>query len=133
MRRAPCKMAGSCAGLVILEPFAETRSFRNDRTFPTANFQLVPVGIFEKASVIAAAVGATDLWAFQILPADLAHEPGEPINFFTGISPKSDSSAVGLMTSILVEGEERFRLVSTGGKEDSQPPARAIAGKTKRW
>src|SRR6185312_9781197 len=68
MRRAPCKMAGSCAGLVILEPFAETRSFRNDRTFPTANFQLVPVGIFEKAGVIAAAVGAADLWSSRFFP-----------------------------------------------------------------
>src|SRR4029077_5588147 len=51
--------------------FAETTSFRNDRTFPAADLQLVTVGIFEKAGVIAAAVGTTDLWAFQILPADL--------------------------------------------------------------
>jgi hypothetical protein len=91
------------------------------------------MGIFEKAGVIAAAVGATDLWAFQIPPADLAHEPGELINFFTGLSPKSDSRAVGLMMSILREAEERFRLVSAGRIENSPPPARAIAGKTKRW
>jgi hypothetical protein len=105
----------------------------NDRTLPTANFQLVPVGIFEKASVIAAAIGATDLRACQIPPADFAHEPDEPINFFAGLSPKSDSRAVGLMTSTLRETEERFRFVSAGGIEDSLPPARAIAGKTKRW
>ena len=104
----------------------------NDRTLPTANFQLVPIGIFEKAGVIAAAICATDLWAFQILPADLAHKPGESINFFTSLSPKSDSRAIGLMTSILREAEERFRFVSAGHIEDSPPPARAIAGKTKR-
>jgi hypothetical protein len=126
-------MAGSRAGLVILQPFAETESFRNDRTLPTANFQFVPIRIFEKAGVIAPAVGATDLWTFQIPPALLSHEPGESINFFPGLSPKSDSRAIGLMTSILRETEERFRLVSTGRIEDSPPSAGAIAGKTKRW
>jgi hypothetical protein len=88
------------------------------------------VAIFEKAGVIAAAVGTTDLWAFQVLPADLADEPGEPINFFAGLSPKRDSRVVRLMTSILREAEERFRLVSAGSIEDSPPPARAIARKT---
>jgi hypothetical protein len=83
--------------------------------------------------VIAAAVGTTDLWVFQVLPADLAHEPGEPINFFAGLSPKCDSRVVRLMTSISREAEERLRLVSASGIEDSPPSARAIARKTKRW
>jgi hypothetical protein len=105
---------------------------RNDRTFPATNFQFVPVRIFEKAGVIAAAVAATDLRAFQTSSADFAHEPGEPINFFTGLSPKSDSCAVGLMTSILREAEKRFRLVFADCIERSPPSARAIAGKTER-
>ena len=37
------------------------------------------------------------------------------------------------MASILREAEKRFRLVSTGRIEVSQPSARAIAGKTERW
>ncbi len=104
----------------------------NNRTFPATNLQFVPVWIFKKASIIAATVGATDLRAFQASPADLAHEPGEPIHFFTGLSPKSESRSVGLMASILREAEKRFRLVSASRIEDSPSSARAIAGKTQR-
>jgi len=105
----------------------------NNRTFPATNLQFVPVWIFKKASIIAATVGATDLRAFEASPADLAHEPGETIHFFTGLSPKRESRSVGLMASILREAEKRFRLVSASRIEDSPPSARAIAGKTERW
>src|SRR5881275_2962407 len=84
----------------------------NNRTFPATNLQFVPVWIFKKASIIAATVGATELRAFQASPEDLAHEPGEPIHFFTSLSPKSESRSVGLMASILCEGEKCFRLVT---------------------
>ena len=105
----------------------------NNRTFPATNLQFVPVWIFKKASIIAATVGATDLRAFEASPADVAHEPGEPIHFFTGLGPKRESRSVGLMASILREAEKRFRLVSASRIEDSPPSARAIAGKTERW
>ena len=105
----------------------------NNRTFPATNLQFVSVWVFEKASIIAATVGATELRAFQASPADLAHESGEPIHFFTGLSPKSESRSVGLMASILCEGEKCFRLVSASGMEVSQPSARAVAGKTEGW
>ena len=95
--------------------------------------EFVSVWIYEKASIIPATVGGTDLRAFQASPADLAHEPGETIHFFTGLSPKSESRSVGLMASILGEAEKRFRLVSASRIEDSPPSARAIAGKTERW
>src|SRR6478609_2480242 len=49
---------------------------------------------------------------FQAFSADLAHEPGQPIYFFTGLGPKSESRAIWLMTSVLREAEERIRLVS---------------------
>jgi hypothetical protein len=110
-----------------------SRLTRNNRTFPATNLEFVSVWIFKKASIIAATVGATDFRAFQASPADLAHEPGEPIHFFTGLSPKSESRSVGLMASILREAEKRFRLVSASRIEDSPPSARAIAGKTERW
>src|SRR5205823_9733368 len=94
--------------------------------------QFVPVWIFKKASIIAATVGATDLRAFEASPADLAHEPGETIHFFTGLSPKRESRSVRLMASILREAEKRFRLVSASRIDDSPPYARAIAGKPPR-
>ena len=37
------------------------------------------------------------------------------------------------MTSILRKADELFRLVSAGRTEDYPAPARAIAGKAKRW
>ena len=125
------------SGLEILRSAQNDRKgaalLGNDRILPATNFQLVAIRIFEKAGVIAAAVGATDLWAFQVFSADFAHEPGEPINFFTGFSPKSDSRTVGLMTSILRKTKKRLRLVFANRIEGSPPPARAIAGKTKLW
>jgi hypothetical protein len=105
----------------------------NNRTFPATNLQFVPIWIFKKASIIAATVGATEFRAFEASAADPAHEPGEPIHFFTGLSPKSESRSVGLMASILREAEKRFRFVSASRKEDSPPSTRAIAGKTERW
>src|SRR5205823_12243277 len=95
--------------------------------------QFVSVRIFKKAGIIAAAVSATGLRTFQAFSADLAHEPGEPIHFFTGLSPKSESRAIGLMTPVLREAEKRIRLVSASRIEDSPTSARAIAGKTERW
>jgi len=89
----------------------------SDSKFPACSS-----GGLRKAGEIAAATGATYLSAFQILPADLSHEPGESINLSTALRPKSDSRAAGLMTSISREAEERFR-----------PVSRAIADKTKRW
>jgi hypothetical protein len=68
-----------------------------------------------------------------VSPADLAHESGEPIHFFAGLSPKSESRSVGLMASILRKAEKRFQFVSAGRIEDSPPSARAVAGKTERW
>jgi hypothetical protein len=110
-----------------------SRLTRNNRTFPATNLEFISVWIFKKASIVPPAVGATDLRAFQASPADLAYEPGEPIHFFTGLSPKSESRSVGLMASILREAEKCFRLVSTSRTEVSQPPARAVAGKAERW
>ena len=109
------------------------RLFRNNRTFSATNLEFVSVWIFKKASIIPPTVGATELGAFEASPADLAHEPGEPIHFFTGLSPKRESRSVGLMASILREAEKRFWLVSASGIKDSPPSARAIAGKTERW
>jgi hypothetical protein len=104
----------------------------NDRIFAATNFQLVTVRIFKKAGVIAAAVGATEFRAFQILSAKLADKPCQPINFCTALSPKRDSRAVGLMPPILREAEKRFRLVAASSIEYSPSAARSIARKTER-
>ena len=109
------------------------RLFRNNRTFSATNLEFVSVWIFKKASIIPPTVGAAELRAFHPSPADLAHESGEPIYFFTGLSPKSESRSVGLMVSILCEAEKCFRLVSASRIKDSPPSTRAIADKTKRW
>jgi hypothetical protein len=102
-----------------------------DGILPATNFQFVAVGIFEKAGVITTAVTATEFGAFQVFSANFSDEPCEPINLCTGLSPKSDSRSVGLMTSVLGEPEERFRIVAASGIEYSPSAARSIAGETK--
>ena len=104
-------------------------SIRYDRFFPAADFQLVAVGIFKEAGVIAGAVAAAKLRAFQISSADFAHQPGEPIDFGAALGPKSDSGAVGLMASVLGETEKRFRFITAGGIKDSPSSTRAVANK----
>ena len=42
-----------CAGLFTVHFLAETNSFRNDRPFPAANFQLVTVRILEEKCIVA--------------------------------------------------------------------------------
>jgi hypothetical protein len=106
--------------------------FSIDRFFPAADFQLVAIGIVEKAGVIALTVARTELRAFQIFPADFAHQFRQPINLGPAIGPEGDAGAVGAMASILAESKERFRLVPAGGKEDSQSSARAVANKPQR-
>src|SRR5258707_9380492 len=101
--------------------------------FPRKFLHFVSIRIFKKIGIIASGVGATNLRPFQAFSADLAHEPGEPIHFFTGLSPKSESRAIRLMTSVLREAEERIRLVCASRIEDSPTSARAIAGKTENW
>src|SRR5215469_1873027 len=93
----------------------------NDRFFPAADFQLVAIGIFKEAGVIAGAVAAAKLRAFQIFSADFAHQSGDPIDFCAALSPESDSSGVASMPSILGESEECFRSISACGIEDSEP------------
>src|SRR5436190_5310011 len=114
-RLGSCRIAGTCAGLLITELFAEIRSFRNDRTFPAANFQFVAVGIFEEKCVVAGTVIGTDFRAFQRFAARLAHQFRDPIDFVACVGPKRDSGAVWSMMSILRESEKFRRLVAARG------------------
>ena len=104
----------------------------NDRFFPAADLQLVAIGIFKEAGVIAGALAAAKLGAFRIFSADFAHQPREPIDFCAALGPKSDSGAVRLMASVPCKTEERFRFIAAGGIEYSPPSARAVANKPER-
>ena len=96
---------------------------RDDWIFAAANFQLVAVGIFEKARVITTAVTVTEFRAFEIFGADFAQESCESINFFAALGPKSDSRTVGLVPPILREAEKCFRFVTAGSVENSPSSA----------
>jgi hypothetical protein len=90
-------MAGSCAGLSILQLFAETTSFRNDRTLAAADFQLVAIGILEEKRIVAGAVTATDFRTLERFAARLTHQLRKPIHFFARVCPECDACAVWLM------------------------------------
>src|SRR6266404_6481170 len=107
-------MAGTAPVSFIASLFVESSSIRNDGLFPAADFEFVAVGVFKEKRVVSWAVICTNFRAFQIPSADLAHELGDLVDFFTRVRPKSDSRAVGLMMSIFRETKKFRRLVAAG-------------------
>src|SRR5436189_3330920 len=101
-------MAGSCAGLLTPQPFAETWSLRNALTLPAANFQLVTVRVLEEKRVVAGTVIGTDFRSFERLAAGFADQFCHAIYFFAGIRPKGDPRAVWPMVLVLCE-PKKFR------------------------
>src|SRR4029450_2539106 len=86
----------------------------NDRTFPTADFQFVPVRVLEEERVIAWAVVGTDFRTFQIFSAGLPHQFCNAIDFLSRIRPECNARSVGLMISVLGKSEELRGLVGAG-------------------
>jgi len=124
-------MAGTCAGSLIVELFAEIPLLRNDGIFAATDFELVAVWIFEKEGVIAGAIAAANFRPFQILAADITNQSCDFIDFITRFRPKSDSRAVRLMLSIFGEAEKLRRLVAAGAIKCSPGLVRPIACKPK--
>src|SRR6266481_391159 len=104
-------MAGTCAGSLIVELFAEIPLLRNDGIFAATDFELVAVWIFEKEGVIAGAIAGANFRSFQILAADVAYQSCDFVDFITRLRPKSDSRAVRLMPSIFDEAEKLRRFI----------------------
>src|SRR5438093_13715442 len=120
-------MAGSCAGLLILQLFVETRSLRNDRTLPAANFQLVAIRVLEEKRIVARTVVDTDFRPFERLAPRFAHQLRQPIHFFARIRPQRDARSVWLMVLILRETEQFRWPVAPGSITHTDIPATAIA------
>src|SRR4030095_6301683 len=90
--------------LVVLLP-------SNDRSLAAADFQFVPVRVFEEERVIARAVIDTDFRAFQIFSAGLPHQFCNTIDFVSRIGPECDACSVRLVVLVLVKSEKLRRLV----------------------
>src|SRR6266496_730711 len=104
-----------CAGLLIAQLFAATRSFRNDRTFPTANFQLVAIRVLEEKSVVAGTVIVTDFRPFQGFPARLADYFRNPVHFFARVRPECNAGSIRLMVLVFRETKKFRGLVAARG------------------
>src|ERR1700757_2284983 len=102
----------------------------NDRTFPAADFQFVPVRVFEEERVIAWAVIGTDFGPFQISSAGFPHQFCNTIDFLSRIGPECDACSVRLVVSVLVNYEELRRLVGAGRIESMETSA---GFGTRRW
>jgi len=122
-------MAGSCAGLLILQLFVETRSLRNDRTLPAANLQLVSIGVLEENRIVAGTVVDTDFRPFKRLAARFAHQLGQPIHFVARIRPKRDARTVWVMILIIGTTEELRRPVATGRIKRMEISSRVVSGR----
>src|ERR1700737_4021102 len=107
-------MAGTAPVSFIASLFVESSSIRNDGLFAAADFEFVALGVLKKKRVVSRAVVCTNFRTFQLSSADLAHELGDLVDFFTRVRPKSDSRAVGLMMSIFRETKKVRRLVAAG-------------------
>jgi hypothetical protein len=90
--------------LVVLLP-------SNDRSLAAADFQFVPVRVFEEERVIARAVIDTDFRTFQIFSAGLSHQFCNTIDFLSRIGAECDACPVRLMIFVLGKSEELRRLV----------------------
>jgi hypothetical protein len=121
-------MAGTCAGSLIAELFAEIALLRNDGILATTDLELVAIRIFEKECVIAGAIVLADFWAFEILTAVFAHHLRDFIDFVTRLSPESNPGSIGLVMSIFGEAE-KFRGLVAGAIKCSPRFVRPIAPK----
>src|SRR4051812_20513981 len=83
-------------------------SLCNDGTGPTANFQFVPVRVFEKESIIAGAVFGADLRSFEVLAAGVTNQLRDLVDLFAFIRPKRDTGAVWPMILVL-DDAKKFR------------------------
>src|SRR6266516_6044349 len=123
-------MAGSCAGLLILQLIVEPGSLRNDRTLPAANLQLVRIRVLEEKSIVAGTVIGTDFRTFKHLAACFAHQLCQAIHVFACICPKRNARAVRLMVAILCKTEKFRRPVATGSIKSMEVFARAFVNKS---
>src|SRR5258708_10169032 len=124
-------MAGSCAGLSILQLFAETTSFRNDWSFAAADFQLVTIRVLEEKCIVARTVTATDFRTFEGLAPRFAHQLCEFIHFFPRICPERDACAVRFMILVPCEAKEFRRLIAAGRVKSMVVSSRFFLNKSK--
>jgi len=76
------------------------------RLLAAANFEFVAVGVFEKEGVVTWTVVLTNLRSLKIFTAGIAHEYGNPIDFFARVCRERDPRAIRTMVFVLVEGEK---------------------------
>src|SRR4051812_11278761 len=116
-------MAGSCIPIKI-------RFFADNGVFPATDFELVAVGIFKEKGVITGAIFGAKFRPFDIAATKIANESGDSINFFTRITPKSDSCTVRSMVAIFGKPEKVRGPVPSDRVERSPGIVRAIVGET---
>src|SRR5882724_10327765 len=124
-------MAGSCAGLLTPQPFAETWSLRNALTLPAANFQLVTVRVLKEKRVVAGTVIGTDFRSFKGLAAGFADQLCQSVYFFACIRPKRDARAVRPMVLVLLDTKKLRRPAATASIKSIEIFARAFVNKSK--
>jgi len=75
------------AGLLRIPNSSRNSFIRNDRTFPAANFNLLPSGIVEEKCVVAGTVIGRQIPDLPDFSARFAHQFRDSINFFTRVGP----------------------------------------------
>src|ERR1051326_3146741 len=92
----------------------------DDRTFPTADFQLVPVGIFKKESVVSRTIVDTNLWPFEVCATGCPDQFGDLVHFLPGIGPERDPGSVCPVILVQSKTEKLGGRVATGGIKSTE-------------
>jgi hypothetical protein len=111
--------------------FVGIRSLRNDRAFPTANFQLVAVWILEKEGVITGTVASWEFGPLELFPTRFAHDLCNPIHFFPRIGPKRDACAIRFVVFIRTKAKEFRRFIAAGGIKSMEVSPGLFVNKSK--
>jgi hypothetical protein len=103
-----------------------------DRLLATADFQFVPVRVFEEEGVVARTVALANFRPLKLFPASVAHEFRNPIHFFARVRPKRDACAIRFVIFIWTKAKEFRRLAADGGKESMEGSTGLFVNESKR-
>jgi hypothetical protein len=103
------------------------------RLLAAANFEFVPIRVFEKEGVVTRTVALANFRPLKLFPAGLAHDLCNPIHFFPRIGPERDARAIRFVAFIRTKAKEFRRFVAAGGKKSMEGSPGLFVNESKLW
>jgi hypothetical protein len=109
------------------------RSTRKYRLLAAADFEFVPVRVFEEEGVVIRTVAFANFWPLKLFPACVAHDFRNSIYLFPRIGPKRDACAIRFVVFIWTKAKEFRRLAANRGKKSMERSTRLFVNESKLW